>query len=66
MCDIAAPACTPTTSCVGGAVCVEGHCVAPCTTTDAGPLCPGGLICVNGGCIPDEAAVPASSQNDGG
>ena len=51
-------------SCLGGSTCVEGHCVAPCSTGDGAAACPGGQLCVHGGCIPDQAATFAC-KNDG-
>jgi hypothetical protein len=51
-------------TCQGGATCVESHCVAPCTVTEAGAICPTGQVCVNGGCIPDESAK-FTCKNDG-
>jgi hypothetical protein len=38
-------------ACAGGGVCVEDHCVAPCS---AGDTCPTGQVCIAGGCIPDQ------------
>jgi hypothetical protein len=49
-------ACTSSSACSGGAVCVDGHCAAPCAAADAGPQCTPGQVCVNGGCIPDQEA----------
>jgi hypothetical protein len=43
--------CTSSAGCSGGAVCVDGHCAAPCSAT-----CATGQVCVNGGCIPDQEA----------
>jgi hypothetical protein len=55
VCSVNPAACSG--NCPGGAVCVESHCVAPCTATDAGPACAAsGQVCINGGCIPDQAA----------
>jgi hypothetical protein len=51
-------------TCLGGAVCVETHCVPPCASTDGAAACATGLVCVNGGCIPDEAAF-FRCANDG-
>ena len=54
-----------TSSCQGGATCVEGHCVPPCESTgEGGPACAAGQVCVNGGCIPDQGATFACA-NDG-
>jgi hypothetical protein len=63
VCDINPAPCigSGTSSCQGGAVCVETHCVPPCTTASA---CASGQVCVNGGCIPDQAASFAC-KNDG-
>ncbi len=55
---------TGTSSCQGGAVCVESHCVPPCTGAEGGAACPSGQACVNGGCIPDQKAL-FSCRNDG-
>jgi hypothetical protein len=59
VCDINPGACTGggTSSCQGSAVCVESHCVPPCSTGEGGAACPTGQVCVNGGCIPDQGAV---------
>jgi hypothetical protein len=52
-------------TCQGGATCVEGHCVPPCSTgSESGPACAAGQVCINGGCIPDQAATFAC-RNDG-
>jgi hypothetical protein len=52
-------------SCQGGATCVEGHCVPPCSTgVEGGASCAAGQVCVNGGCIPDQGATFACA-NDG-
>ncbi len=52
-------------SCQGGATCVEGHCVPPCSTGgEGGASCAAGQVCVNGGCIPDQAAT-FTCANDG-
>jgi hypothetical protein len=48
--------CTSSASCSGGAVCVEGHCAAPCAAPDSNVECAYGQVCVNGGCIPDQEA----------
>jgi hypothetical protein len=67
VCDLNPGACTGsgTSTCPGGATCVEGHCVAPCSSTaEGGAACVEGQVCVNGGCIPDQAASFACS-NDG-
>jgi hypothetical protein len=58
VCNINPSACTGSgaSTCQGGTVCVEQHCVPPCAASDAGASCPGGQVCVNGGCIPDQAA----------
>lgn len=56
---------TGTSSCQGGATCVEGHCVPPCdASAEGGPTCATGEVCVNGGCIPDQGATFACI-NDG-
>jgi predicted outer membrane repeat protein len=57
-------ACANSAQCQGGAICVETHCVSPCTLSDAGASCPTGQVCVNGGCIPDQRAQ-FSCKNDG-
>jgi hypothetical protein len=66
VCSTNPAACTGsgTSSCLGGTVCVEGHCVSPCTGGDAGASCPAGQLCINGGCLPDQAAV-FECKNDG-
>jgi hypothetical protein len=66
VCDINPDPCTGggASSCQGGAVCVESHCVPPCGATEAGASCPSGQACVNGGCIPDQKAL-FSCKNDG-
>jgi len=66
VCDLNPSSCAGSgaSTCVGGSVCVEGRCLAPCGASDAGPRCPAGQICVNGGCMPDEAARFAC-KNDG-
>jgi hypothetical protein len=52
-------------SCQGGATCVEGHCVPPCSAdAEGGATCGAGQVCVNGGCIPDQGATFACA-NDG-
>ena len=52
-------------SCQGGATCVEGHCVPPCdAAAEGGASCAAGQVCVNGGCIPDQGATFACA-NDG-
>ncbi|MGD0528460.1 MAG: hypothetical protein ABSE49_25210 [Polyangiaceae bacterium] len=53
-----------TSTCQGGAVCVEAHCVPPCSTAEGGAACAAGQVCVNGGCIPDQGAKFAC-ENDG-
>jgi hypothetical protein len=53
--------CTTSAGCSGGAVCVDGHCAAPCPAADSGSSCFAGEVCVNGGCIPDQQAVIACS-----
>jgi hypothetical protein len=60
VCSLDPTPCVTTPDCVGGTVCIEGHCAAPCAAFDggdAGALCPGQEICVNGGCIPDQRAT---------
>jgi len=67
VCNLNPSACTGsgTSSCQGGATCVEEHCVPPCSTTgEGGAACPTGQVCVNGGCIPDQGATFACA-NDG-
>jgi hypothetical protein len=70
VCDLNPTTCAATTDCVGGTVCVEAHCVAPCASSDgggdgeAGAQCPGDEICVHGGCIPEQRAS-FSCLNDG-
>jgi hypothetical protein len=64
VCDVSPSQCSTSASCQGGSVCVEGRCVAPCTSNDAGETCPAGLVCINGGCIPDQAAS-FECRNDG-
>ena len=67
VCDLPATACSGagTSTCLGGSVCVEGRCVAPCASSgDSSSACLSGQICVNGGCIPDEAAR-FTCKNDG-
>jgi hypothetical protein len=67
VCNLNPGACTGsgTSSCQGGAVCVEAHCVPPCSASaEAGAACATGEVCVNGGCIPDQAATFACA-NDG-
>lgn len=70
VCNVNPGACSGsgTSTCQGGTVCVDQHCVPPCAAPgdagDAGPSCPAGQACVNGGCIPDQAATFACS-NDG-
>lgn len=68
VCSLDPTACVTTPDCIGGTVCVEGHCAAPCAPVDGGDaggsVCPGQEICVNGGCIPDQRATFAC-LNDG-
>ncbi len=66
VCNINSGACSGsgTSTCQGGATCVDTHCVSPCSTDDAGPACQSGQVCVNGGCIPDQGASFACA-NDG-
>jgi hypothetical protein len=64
VCAVNPSACTSTSQCQGGAVCVETRCVAPCGSAEAGSQCPTGQVCVNGGCIPDQQAR-FTCQNDG-
>jgi hypothetical protein len=64
VCAVNPGACTTTSDCKGGAVCVETRCVAPCASAEAGSQCPAGQVCVNGGCIPDQGAR-FTCQNDG-
>jgi hypothetical protein len=66
VCNLNLDPCTGSgaSTCRGGSRCVEGHCVPPCGSGDAGTSCPAGQLCVNGGCIPDEAARFAC-KNDG-
>ena len=64
VCGVNPSACSQTSQCQGGAVCVETRCVAPCGSAEAGAQCPGGQVCVNGGCIPDQQAR-FTCQNDG-
>ena len=67
VCDLNPGACSGsgTSTCQGGAVCVETHCVPPCASTaEGGAVCPAGQVCVNGGCIPDQGATFTCS-NDG-
>jgi hypothetical protein len=62
VCDVNPGPCvgSGTSSCQGGAVCVESHCVPPC----GGQACPQGQTCVNGGCLPDQRAQ-FDCDNDG-
>ncbi len=66
VCDINPGPCTGsgTSSCLGGAVCVESHCVPPCGVAEGGAACASGQICVNDGCIPEQKAL-FSCRNDG-
>ncbi|HEY1691183.1 MAG TPA: hypothetical protein VGG39_03425 [Polyangiaceae bacterium] len=67
VCNLNAGPCTGsgTSSCQGGATCVEGHCVPPCASTgEGGTACVAGQVCVNGGCIPDQGAT-FTCANDG-
>jgi len=64
VCNVNPGACTTTANCLGGTVCVEQHCVPPCSADDAGTACADGQVCVNGGCIPDQAAT-FGCTNDG-
>jgi hypothetical protein len=67
LCNLNPGACTGSgpSSCLGGATCVEGHCVPPCASTaEGGAACAAGQVCVNDGCIPDQAATFACA-NDG-
>ncbi|HEV3192448.1 MAG TPA: hypothetical protein VGY54_18180 [Polyangiaceae bacterium] len=64
VCSINPNVCMGGGQCQGGAVCVEGHCVAPCVGGDADSPCPGSQVCANGGCIPNERASFAC-RNDG-
>ena len=66
VCNVNPSPCTggSTSSCQGGAVCVESHCVPPCSTDDGGAACPSGQACINGGCLPDQKAV-FTCHNDG-
>lgn len=66
VCNIDPSACSGSgaSTCQGGSICVETHCVPPCVATEAGPMCPTGQVCVNGGCIPDQGATFACT-NDG-
>jgi len=67
ICNLDPGACSGSgaSSCLGGATCVEGHCVPPCDSLgEAAPECATGQVCVNGGCIPDQAATFACA-NDG-
>jgi hypothetical protein len=65
LCDVNPSPCagSGTSSCLGGSVCVESHCVPPCSAVDGGAACPGGQVCVNGGCIPDQKALFACRVN---
>jgi len=68
VCNLNPSACagSGTSSCLGGSVCVETHCVSPCAAGDAA-ACPSGQVCVNGGCIPDEAAsFPCTNDGESG
>ena len=65
VCDVNAAQCSTSAACQGGSVCVDGRCVTPCTSTEAGSACPSGLVCVNGGCIPDQGVVAFPCVNDG-
>jgi hypothetical protein len=67
VCDLDPGACVGSgaSTCQGGATCVDGHCVPPCSAGAEGAAsCAGGQVCVNGGCIPDQAATFAC-LNDG-
>jgi hypothetical protein len=66
VCNLNPSPCTggSASSCLGGAVCVESHCVPPCSTDDGGAACPAGQVCINGGCLPDQKAV-FTCHNDG-
>ena len=64
VCNINPTPCTSSSTCQGGTICVEQHCVPPCAVGDAGVACPSGQLCVNGGCIPDQSAKFAC-LNDG-
>jgi hypothetical protein len=66
VCNLDPDACSGsgTSTCQGGAICVETHCVPPCSVTEGGAACAAGQVCVNGGCIPNQAASFAC-LNDG-
>jgi hypothetical protein len=64
VCSVNPVACTASSQCQGGAVCVDARCVAPCAPAEAGAQCSTGQVCVNGGCIPDQQAH-FTCQNDG-
>jgi hypothetical protein len=66
VCDVNPAPCVGSgvSSCQGGTVCVESHCVPPCGSGSSAPACPAGQACINGGCIPDQAARFAC-KNDG-
>jgi len=66
VCDVNPDPCAGSgaSSCQGGAVCVESHCVPPCASAEGAPACSSGQACVNGGCIPDQRAH-LDCKNDG-
>jgi hypothetical protein len=66
VCDINPGPCVGSgaSSCQGGTVCVESHCVPPCSSAADAQSCPAGQVCANGGCIPDQRAQ-FDCKNDG-
>ncbi len=61
------PACDATRSCAGGAVCVEGACVAPEATCQFNFECGAGRLCVNQQCVQGctaDAGCPAGQTCD--
>jgi hypothetical protein len=74
VCSLNPGACSSDSTCAGGTVCVESHCVPPCAaipdagaegggSDGAGGICPTNSICVNGGCVPEERASFACKNN---
>jgi len=66
VCDINPAPCegSGSSSCQGGAICVDSHCVPPCDSGAGAPACAQGQVCVNGGCLPDQRAR-FTCKNDG-
>jgi hypothetical protein len=63
VCNVNPSPCTSTSGCQGGTVCVEAHCVPPCSAS--GSACPAEQQCVNGGCLPIQSPAAFACTNDG-